>query len=213
MTPATDKTMHCISLAQAQKELAKMAADLAIEQAISARFLQERDAVIIAAQLESARLTAELAVERGIITRLFQGRDEILTTRKSTCRHTVLSSYIGEYTSEFLDTKSDFQRTSLLSSIRWMTKNMWDSGAGLSCEVKIRVIRRMMAYYGFRFRDPGEGETGGDGYSTKVPDVGVVEQLGRVVRTQRVEMGEMEWYLNELTAVLLRVGEYLESNL
>lgn len=153
MTPTTEN----MGRSELVKALMEMTADLAKERAISAHFLKERDSAVITAHLESARLKAESTIDRGIIARLFKERDEILTARESPFRHIVLSSYIGEYTSEFLDAKSDFQRTSLPSSVRWMTKNMWDSGAGLSCEVKVKVIRKMLAYYGFVFRDRGEG--------------------------------------------------------
>lgn len=126
-------------------------------------------------------------------------------------QHVQLSSYIGSYTSKFLENKSPQQRAALRESIRATTKSIWDDGQGGSWENTTRVIRAMMAQHGFVFREPGEGIIGWDGYATKVPDVGTVEQLDRIVRTHRAELGAVGWYLNELTAVLYRVAKYLDE--
>lgn len=187
--------------------------ELEIERAATTRILKERDEAIRAAQIELTRLTAELMTERAISARLQQEHDEELKKQPSARQHVVLSSYLGDYTSEFLDAKTTSQRAALLASIYSTTKMIWDSGAGLSWEVTTQMIRMVMAQHGFVFREPGEGQTGWDGYATKVPDVGAVEQLDKVVRTHRDELGATGWYLNELTAVLLRVGQYLERKL
>lgn len=70
----------------------------------------------------------------------------------------------------------------------------------------------MMGQHGFRFRDPGEGRTGWGAYTMMLKNVPVAEQLDRVVRTHRAELGATGWYLNELTAVMWRVEKYLVAN-
>lgn len=74
------------------------------------------------------------------------------------------------------------------------------------------MVRTMMAEYGFAFREPGEGETEWSGYSMMVPDVTVLEQLDRVVRTHRALLGVELWYFTELVTVMYRVVKYLEEN-
>lgn len=199
-------------LLEARAESRRLATELTQERAISARFLRERDEGVSAMHLETTRLTAELGTERAIVARLFQDRHDLMSEQHHGRQHRVLSSYIGEYTSEFLDAKNASQRAELLGSIRATTKIIWDSGAGFCCDTKTKVIRAMMAPHGFVFREPGEGKTGWEGYAMYVPRVGAVEQLGRIVRSHRHKLGSEQWYLLELITVLLRVGEYLETN-
>lgn len=198
-------------LATAQAQLRRIESDLATERVVSACYLKERDAVFTTAHAESARLTAELTTERAISTRFMHERDKVLEERRSARPCIILSSYIGDYTSEFLDAKTASQRAALLAAIESTTKMMWDSGVDMTWQNKVQVIRTMMLQHSFVFRDPDEGQTGWEGYAMKVPDVGAVEQLDRVVRTIRVGLG-IGWYLVELIAVLLRVGQYLESH-
>lgn len=174
----------------AQTELARLTAELATERAISARFQQDRDAAV----LESARLAATDAA------------------RRHSPQHVQLSYYLGEYTSEFVDRKSAAERAALRGGIRATTQTIWNSGLGLTWEKTIAVIRGMMAAHGFVFRDPGEGRTGWGAYTMMLKNVPVAEQLDRVVRTHRAELGAVGWYLNELTAVMCRVEKYLEAN-
>lgn len=143
------------------------------------------------------------------MARLFQERHQILHDAR---QHTVLSSHIGDYTSEFLDSKSAYERAALLGSIHATTKTIWDTDTIFGYPGIIQIIRTMMAPHGFVFREPGEGKTGWDGYALNVPQVGAIEQLERLVRTRRVKLDAEQWYLLELTTVLQRVGEYLEAN-
>lgn len=197
------------ALLAAQAESARLATDLAQERAISARFLKERDEGISAMRLETNRLAAELATERAIVARLFQERNAI---QHGARQHLVLSSHIGEYTSECLDAKSVPERAALLASIRSTTKMIWDHNLALKCGPIIQIIRTMMAEHGFVFRDVGEGKTDREGYVTNVPLVPAVEQLERLVRWRRVKFGADQWYLLELKTVMHRIGEYLEKN-
>lgn len=82
----------------------------------------------------------------------------------------------------------------------------------ISYEGMVKIIRAVMVPHGFVFREPGEGETGWEGYSTMVPKVDELEQLDRLVRSRRVHFGADQWYLLELTTVLQRIGRYLEAN-
>lgn len=189
-----------------ETELARLTAELAAERAISTRFLAERDDVMRASYVESARLTAELATERATGARLLQQRND------STRQPIQLSWYLGDYTSAFLDGKTCCERAALLASIRVLTKITWDSGTGMTFEVTTREIRKMMAQHGFEFREPGEGETGWGGYSMMMPDVPVLEQLDRLVRTHRDSMGAPMWYFTELITVLFRIVKYLGEN-
>lgn len=127
-------------------------------------------------------------------------------------QHVQLSHYLGDYTSEFIDRKSIADRAALRGGIHATTQTIWNSGLGLSWEKTIVVIRAMMAAHGFVFRDPGEGKIGWGEYTTMLKNVPVAEQLDRVVRTHRAELGAVGWYLNELTAVMLRVQRYLDGN-
>ncbi|KAL0634533.1 hypothetical protein Q9L58_006552 [Maublancomyces gigas] len=187
-----------------QDELTRLTTELATERAISTRLLKERDEAVLAGSVELARLSAELVTEKAISTRLLQPRDG------SARQHVQLSSYIGEYTSAFLDSKTCCERASLLASIRVACKIAWDSGFGLPLE-RTKIFRAMLAEYGFVFREPGEGETGWGGYSMLVPDVPVLEQLDRLVRTHRVKLGESLWYFTELVTVMYRIVKYLEE--
>lgn len=146
--------------------------ELATERAISARFLTDRDAAIV----ESARLRAELTTEKAKFQRLLDTHESSTGTTR---QHVYLSSYLGDYTSAFLDSKTCCQRAALLGCIRATTKMVWDSGAEMTYEMTMKVIRTMMAEHGFVFREPGEGETGWRGYATMVPDVDALEQLDR----------------------------------
>lgn len=190
-----------------QDELTRLTAELATERTISTRLLKERDEAVLAARVELARLSAELVTEKAISARLLQPRDG------SARQHVQLSLYIGEYTSAFLDSKTCCERAALLASIRVATKMVWDSGTGMPFETTLKMVRVMLAEYGFVFREPGEGETGWGGYSMMVPDVPVREQLDRVVRTHRVKLGEDLWYFTELVTVMYRIVKYLEENI
>lgn len=192
-----------------QAESTRLAIELAQERAISARFLKERDEGISAMRVETTRLAAELATERAIVSRLFQEREAIL---HGTRQHVVLSSHIGDYTSEVLDAMSAAERAALLASICCTTKTIWDHDLGVNCAGIIKIIRTMMAEHGFVFREPGEGNTTLDGYVAYVPSVGAVEQLERVIRWRRAKLGTDQWYLLELTTVLHGIGKYLEQN-
>lgn len=160
----------------------RLTAELATERAISTRFLTERDVAVRAGLVESIRLTAALAIEQATNTRLLQQLDELVSRSR---QHVQLSSYLGEYTSEFLDCKTCCERAALLGSIRAKTKSIWDSGSGMHFEMSMKVIRTMMAEHGFVVREPGEGRTGWNGYASMIPDVDVLEQLDRAARTHR----------------------------
>lgn len=199
-------------LTAAQAESARLAAELATERAISARFLREHDEGVSTAQATSTRLKGELDTQLEITARLMAERDELRRQCDGTRNRMVLSSYLGDYTSEFLSARTPSQRATLLEDIKSTVTKIWNSGAGLSWAATIQVIRTMMAHHGFVFREPGEGQIGWGGYATMVPNIPTVEQLDRVVRTHRDELNATGWYLNELTAVLLRVTQYLQSN-
>lgn len=185
------ETLHLrTELLAARSELARLTKELETERAISARFQQDRDAAI----LESARIAATVAA------------------RRRSPQHVQLSHYLGDYTSEFVDGKTAAERAALRGGIHATTQTIWNSGLGLSWEKTIVVIRAMMAAHGFVFRDPGEGTATWDGYAMAVKNVAVAEQLDRVVRTHRTDLGAVSWYLNELTAVMYRVERYLEAN-
>lgn len=192
-------------LLAAQTELKRLTVELATERAISTRFMHDRDTAVA----ESARLSAALATEQAISARHLKAHDTLLLGAR---QHVQLSHYLGEYTSEFVDRKSATERAALRGGIYSVTQTIWNSGLGLSYEKTIVVIRAMMATHGFVFRNPGEGKTSWGPYTMMVKDVGVAEQLDRVVRTHRAEMGAVGWYLNELTAVMCRVVKYLEAN-
>lgn len=204
VTDSTSTQLHA-----AQVELRRLTTELATERAISARFLTERDVAVRAGLIESIRLTAALATEQAANTRLLQEREELVSRSR---QHVQLSSYLGEYTSEFLDSKTCCERAALLGSIRATTKGIWDSGSGMPFEMSMKVIRTMMAEHGFVFREPGEGETGWHGYALMVPNVDVLEQLDRAARTHRADLGAAIWYFTELVAVLYRIVKYLEEN-
>lgn len=192
-------------LIAAQAELRRLTTELATERAISTRFLAERDDAVRARLLESVRAAEAQATEQAISARLLPPHD-------SSRQQVHLSSDLGVYTSAFLDSKTCCERAALLASIRATTKMIWDSGANMPFEMSMKVIRTMMAEHGFVFREPGEGETGWNGYSAMVPDVDVLEQLDRVVRTHRADLGAAIWYFTELVAVLYRIVKYLEEN-
>lgn len=189
-----------------QDELTRLTAELETERAISSRLLKERDEAVLASRVELARVSAELITEKAISARLLEPRDG------SARQHVQLSSNIGEYTSAFLDSKNCCERAALLASIRVACKMVWDTGCGLPFETTMKMFRTILAEYGFVFREPGEGETGWGGYSMLVPDVAVLEQLDRVVRTHRAELGVDMWYYTELVTVLYRIVKYLEEN-
>lgn len=193
----------------AKAESARLLKELATERAFLAGLLRQQDHGISAERVESARLARELATERALVARLFQERQELLAGSR---QHVVLSSYLGDYTSEFLDAMCAPQRTALLGSIRCVTKFIWDSDEIPGCAWITNGLRKMMGEYGFVFREPGEGAVRWEGYAVNVPRVGAVEQLGRQVEAQREGLGGAEWYLLELTTVMLNVGRYLEAN-
>lgn len=180
----------------------RLSAELETERAISTRYLTERDEAIRA-------LMAELATEKAKGARLLKLQEGLVGSAK---QDVYLSSYLGEYTSAFLDSKTCCERAALLGCIRATTKIIWDSGAEMDWKMKTKVVRTMMAEHGFVFREPGEGRTQWTEYATMVPDVDVLEQLDRVVRTCRAHLGEARWYFTELVGVLFRIVKYLEEN-
>lgn len=189
-------------LLAARTELLRLSAELETERAISTRYLTERDEAI-------HELTSELATEKAKGARLLKLQEGLVGSAK---QHVYLSSYLGEYTSEFLDSRTCCERAAMLGCIRATTKILWDSGVEMEWTVKTKVVRTMMAEHGFLFREPGEGRTQWTGYATMVPDVDVLEQLDRVVRACRGNLGEADWYFTELVGVLHRIVKYLEEN-
>lgn len=193
-------------LDEAKNKLVCLTEKLATERTFGAQSMIERDDAI----RESARRMAELATGKALSRRLLQTLDSPGRTAR---QHVYLSSYLGDYTSAFLDSKTCCERATLLGCIRATTKMVWDSGAAMPCHMTTKVIRTMLAEHGFVFRDPGEGATGWAGYATMVPDLDPLEQLDRVVRTHRRDMNVEVWYLTELVGVMIRIAKYLEENL
>lgn len=190
-------------------ESAELAAQLASERAISARFLRERDDGISAIRLQMTRLTAELATEQAIVARLFQERTQHVAASR---QHVALSCSLGDYTSQFLDAKSVSDRAALLASIRNTSLTILGGRATNTCEGIANLMRTMMGNHGFVLRGPGEGQREWPWHNAMLTLVTGVEVLDGLVRARLESHGSQQWYLLELLTVVLRVAEYLEAN-